>query len=65
MIGTLATTVFPTTWPEQKVEIVEVHVPPPLQYTLRDLPGGNQQLLFHAQLIPCALDDRCDAQSTD
>jgi hypothetical protein len=52
MLGTLATTVFPTNWPEQEVEIVEVRVPPPLQYSLRDLPGGNQQLLLQSQLIP-------------
>lgn len=52
MIGTIATTVFPTTWPEQEVEVFQVNVPPPLKYTLRDLPGNNQQLFLQAAVIP-------------
>lgn len=52
MLGTTATTVFPTAWPEQTVEVVEVNVPAPLQYQLRDLPGPNQQLFFRAAVIP-------------
>ena len=52
MLGTLATTVFPTAWPEQSVEIVESNVPSSFQSTFRDLPGGNRQLLLFAQMIP-------------
>ncbi|MCA9129719.1 MAG: transglutaminase domain-containing protein, partial [Planctomycetales bacterium] len=52
MQNTIATTVFPTEWPEQKVEIVEVSVPPYFKHSLRDLPGGNQQLVLFAQLVP-------------
>ncbi len=52
MFGTTAMTVFPTSWPEQSVEIVAAHIPPPFRHGFRDLPGGNQQLLFEAQLIP-------------
>ncbi len=52
MLGTLATTVFPTAWPEQTVEIVETSIPSNVQSSFRDLPGGNRQLLLHAQLIP-------------
>ena len=52
MLGTLATTVFPTAWPEQIVEIVESQVPANFQSNFRGLPGGNQQLLLFAQLIP-------------
>ncbi len=52
MLGTLATTVFPTPWPEQKVEIVEANVPAPLKSEFRELPGGNRQLLLFAQMIP-------------
>lgn len=52
MIGTTAMTVFPTSWPEQTVEIVAVNVAPPMQHGFRELPGGNQQMLFQAQLIP-------------
>jgi hypothetical protein len=52
MLENLATTVFPNSWPEQKVEVVEVSVPPPLQHTFRELPGGSLQLLFHSRLIP-------------
>ncbi len=52
MLGTTAMTVFPTNWPEQKVTIVEVNVPPPFRHGLRDLANNNQQLMFQAQLIP-------------
>lgn len=52
MIGTSAMTVFPTSWPEQKVEIVGVSVPPSFRYSFRDLPGGNKQLLLQSQMIP-------------
>lgn len=52
MLNNLALTVFPTSWPEQKVEIVQANVPALLQYELRDLPGGNQQLLFKSRMIP-------------
>lgn len=52
MISTIATTVFPSEWPEQKVEVVEVSVPPALQHTFRDLPGGNKQLLLQAAFLP-------------
>lgn len=48
MANILATTVFPTPWPEQSVEIVEVNVPAPFRHSFRDLPGGNQQLLIQA-----------------
>ncbi len=52
MVGTVATTVFPTNWPEQTVEIVETNVLSPLRHTFRDLPGGNQQLLVTSSVIP-------------
>ena len=52
MMNTVAMTVFPTPWPEQTVEVVEVDVPPPIRHGFRDLPGGNRQLLFQSQLIP-------------
>lgn len=52
MLNTSASTVFPTSWPEQKVEVVQVNVGTPFRHSLRDLPGNNQQLLFQAQLIP-------------
>ncbi len=52
MVSSIATTVFPTDWPEQKVEVVEVTVPQTLQHGFRDLPGGNKQLLFQAPFLP-------------
>lgn len=52
MVSTIVTTVFPTEWPEQKVEVVEVSVPPAFQHGFRDLPGGNRQLLLKAAFLP-------------
>ncbi len=52
MLGTLATTVFPTPWPEQTVEITESTLPANIQSNFRELPGGNRQLLLFSQLIP-------------
>ncbi|GIW96883.1 MAG: transglutaminase [Pirellulaceae bacterium] len=52
MVRTKAMTVFPTNWPEQRVEIVAANVPPPLNYEIRELPGGNRQLVFTALQIP-------------
>lgn len=52
MFGTLATTVFPTPWPEQTVELVETNIPPSMQAQFRDLPGGNRQWMLFAQAIP-------------
>lgn len=52
MYGTLATTVFPTPWPEQTVEIVETNLPPTTQAQFRELPGGNRQWMFFAPTIP-------------
>ncbi|MEZ6134728.1 MAG: transglutaminase domain-containing protein [Pirellulaceae bacterium] len=52
MLNTIAMTVFPTDWPEQTVEVVEVNVPPALRYSFRDLPHNNRQLLFESQMIP-------------
>lgn len=52
MLSTTAMTVFPTEWPEQSVEVVQVNVGVPFRHAFRDLPGGNQQLLFQAQVIP-------------
>ncbi len=52
MVSTIVTTVFPTAWPEQKVEIVEVAIPPAFKHGFRDLPGGNKQLLLQAALLP-------------
>lgn len=52
VLGTMATTVFPTSWPEQKVEIAEVQIHAPFRHSFRDLPGGNKQLLLMSQLIP-------------
>lgn len=51
MLGTFATTVFPTDWPEQKVEVVEVNVPQSFRYDFRDLPNNNRQLLFQSRTI--------------
>jgi hypothetical protein len=51
MGGTFATTVFPTNWPEQKVEIVEVNMQPGMSHTFRNLPGNNQQMLIQAPRI--------------
>lgn len=52
MAGTLATTVFPTAWPEQDVEIVENNVPATFKPSFRDLPGNNKQLILFARSIP-------------
>lgn len=52
MVSTIVTTVFPAEWPEQKVEVVEVNIPPAFQHGFRDLPGGNKQLLLQAALLP-------------
>jgi hypothetical protein len=49
-----ATTVFPTEWPEQKVEILEINFPPIMKHSFRDLPGNNRQLVMNADLIPAA-----------
>ncbi len=51
MQRTLATTVFPTAWPEQQVEIVEVSIPSTFRHDFRELPGGNQQLLLFAPIV--------------
>ena len=51
MIETSAQTVFPTDWPEQRVELVETNVPGNINYAFRDLPGNNRQLLLFAPLI--------------
>ena len=52
MVSTIVTTVFPAEWPEQKVEVVEVSVPPAFTHGFRDLPGGNKQLLLQAAFLP-------------
>lgn len=52
MANVIATTVFPTDWPEQKVEIVEVNFPSTVQHSFRDLPGNNRQLLLSTRGIP-------------
>ncbi|QDV22042.1 transglutaminase-like domain-containing protein [Aureliella helgolandensis] len=52
MLSTLATTVFPTPWPEQTVEILQVNMPANFRHDFRELPGGNQQLLMFAPVIP-------------
>lgn len=52
MLGTLATTVFPTPWPEQTVEIIATNVPANFRSDFRDLPGGNRQLLLFSQMLP-------------
>jgi len=52
MLGNFATTVFPTPWPEQVVEIVESKLPASFQSSFRDLPGGNRQLLLFSQMLP-------------
>lgn len=54
MYGTKATTVFPTPWPEQLVEIVGTSVPPTSKNQFRDLPGGNRQWLFFVPTVPAA-----------
>ncbi|MCC6508525.1 MAG: transglutaminase domain-containing protein [Pirellulaceae bacterium] len=52
LVQTVATTVFPTTWPEQQVEIVETNMPSGVQHAFRDLPGNNRQLVMTAPGIP-------------
>ncbi len=52
MAGTKATTVFPTDWPEQKVEIIAPPTAPSFQTDFRELPGGNRQLLMFARTFP-------------
>ncbi len=52
MRSTLATTVFPVDWPEQQVEIVESRIPNYFRQDLRELPGGNKQLILFANAIP-------------
>lgn len=52
MQSTIATTVFPTPWPEQKVEVVEINIPRIFRHDLRELPGGNQQLILFAPIVP-------------
>lgn len=51
MISTTAQTIFPTNWPEQTVEVVEVNVPGSMSSQFRDLPGNNKQLLFFAPVV--------------
>lgn len=51
MIETSGQTVFPTDWPEQTVEVLQVVASPNLQVSFRDLPGNNKQMLVHAPLI--------------
>lgn len=52
MAQTIATTVFPTAWPEQQVEVIETQIPAGIQHTFRDLPGNNRQLVLTAPNIP-------------
>ena len=52
MLQNLATTVFPTDWPEQKVEVLSANIGQPFKHSFRELPGGNKQLLFFSQFIP-------------
>lgn len=52
MSGTKATTVFPTAWPEQDVEIVETSISPVFKRDFRELPGNNKQLLLFAASVP-------------
>lgn len=52
MANTIATTVLPSEWPEQKVEVVETKFPNGVLHNLRDLPGGNRQLFISAGAIP-------------
>ena len=48
----IATTVFPTSWPEQQVEVVETRMPNGLNHAFRDLPSNNRQLFLSAVRIP-------------
>jgi len=52
MLSTTAMTVFPTDWPEQKVEVLEMNIPPLMVSKFRDLPLNNRQLMFFSQVIP-------------
>lgn len=52
MVGTVATTVFPTAWPEQDIEILETNVPAFFKADFRDLPGNNKQLVLFSRTIP-------------
>jgi len=52
MAGTTATTVFPTEWPEQKVEIIAPPSASSFATDFRNLPGGNRQLLMFARSFP-------------
>lgn len=51
LMETTAQTVFPTDWPEQTVEIVEVTASPAMQVSFRELPGNNKQMLAYAKFI--------------
>ncbi|RMF40459.1 MAG: transglutaminase domain-containing protein [Planctomycetota bacterium] len=51
MVRTTLLTVFPADWPEQTVEVIEAQVPPPLQFAVREMPGGNRQLVMKAAQI--------------
>ncbi|HBE70349.1 MAG TPA: hypothetical protein DDW52_19545, partial [Planctomycetaceae bacterium] len=52
MSGTTATTVFPTAWPEQDVEIIQTSIAPVFKADFRELPGNNKQLLLFAAAVP-------------
>jgi Transglutaminase-like superfamily len=51
LVDTSAQTVFPTDWPEQKVEILEINVPQNIKLKWRDLPGNNKQMLLFAPML--------------
>ena len=51
MVNTTATTIFPSEWPEQTVEVLEVNFPNGVQPQWRELPGGNKQLLIQLPMV--------------
>jgi hypothetical protein len=51
LLEAIAQTVFPTDWPEQKVEIVEQNIPQNMKLKWRDMPGNNKQMLVFAPIL--------------
>ncbi len=52
LADTVATTVLPSNWPEQKVEVIETNMSPAMRFNVRDLPGNNRQLFMAIPTIP-------------
>lgn len=51
LLETNIQTVFPTEWPEQKVEIIELNIPQSMKLLWREIPGNNKQMLLLAPVL--------------